>query len=232
MENHEPIDAAPPATPVRRPRRTQDQRSTITRAKLLDATIDCVAEKGYTRTTTTDIAMRAGVSRGAQLHHFPAKLELVISAVRHLADKRLADLRKKTPQLASRTDRSSAAIDLMWSIFSGPWFDVAIELWVAARTDPELCAAVYPIEQHLGRTLESLWHDLFGEVASTTRFRDGMRLTLYLMRGMALEGLLKKDDRGRRALLEYWKRLLATAIQADAEPRIGGTDGGAQRPPH
>jgi AcrR family transcriptional regulator len=66
-----------------KPRRTQEERSATTRARLLDATIDCLSELGYTNTTTTEIAKRAGLSRGAQLHHFPTKaawLELLVAA--------------------------------------------------------------------------------------------------------------------------------------------------------
>lgn len=204
-------------TAVPRARSTQDQRSTLMRTKLLDATIECLAEKGYCRTTTTDIAARAGVSRGAQLHHFPAKIELVTAAVKHLAEKRLAYLRSKAPHLEGKPDRISAGIDLLCSVFYGPWFNVAIELWIAARTDPSLCAAVYPAEQHMAAAFESLWQDLFGDIASTPQFRDVLRLTLYIMRGMTLEGMLKKDDRRRRALLEVWKSLLSNAIEQNGD---------------
>ena len=54
-------------------RRTQQQRSDETRAALLDATIICLHEVGYAGTSTTLVSERAGVSRGAQTHHFPTK---------------------------------------------------------------------------------------------------------------------------------------------------------------
>ena len=155
----------------------------------------------------------SGRLSGAQLHRLPAKIELVTAAVKHLAEKRLAYLRSKAPHLEGKPDRISAGIDLLWSVFYGPWFNVAIELWIAARTDPLLCAAVYPVEQHMATAFESLWRDLFGEIASTPQFRDILRLTLYIMRGMSLEGMLKKDDRRRRTLIEVWKKLLTDAIK-------------------
>src|SRR6185369_6387055 len=67
-----------------RERRTQAERSATTRARLLDATIACLHDLGYAGTSTPEIARRAGLSRGAQLHHFPTKAELVTSAVEHL----------------------------------------------------------------------------------------------------------------------------------------------------
>ena len=45
-------------------------------------------------TTTTAVCDRAGVSRGAQLHHFPTKKELVTTAVEHILDKRMEDFRR------------------------------------------------------------------------------------------------------------------------------------------
>lgn len=73
---------------ARRPRRTQEERSATTRALLLDATIDCLIEFGYANTTTARVAERAGVSRGAQVHHFTTKTALLAEAIRHLAVKR------------------------------------------------------------------------------------------------------------------------------------------------
>ena len=55
--------------PVRR-RRTQAERREETRTALLDATIECLVEFGYAKTTTGRIADLAGVSRGAQIPYF------------------------------------------------------------------------------------------------------------------------------------------------------------------
>src|SRR5437762_2972866 len=98
-----------------RPRRTQEERSASTRVRLLDATIECLFELGYANTTTTEIARRAGLSRGAQLHHFPTKAELVITAVDHLFARRTAEFRAAFANLPAGVDRAAAAIDLLWS---------------------------------------------------------------------------------------------------------------------
>jgi AcrR family transcriptional regulator len=73
-----------------RPRRTQEQRSAQMRARLLDATIECLVKYGYAGTTTPRVAEMAGVTRGAQVHHFGSKNELVLAALKHLAAKRTA----------------------------------------------------------------------------------------------------------------------------------------------
>src|SRR5712692_3582600 len=103
---------------VSRPRRTQDQRSAATRARLLDATIACLFEFGYANTTTTEIAERAGLSRGAQLHHFPTKAALVTTAIEHLLQRRTEEFRTAFAGLPRDADRVAAAIDLLWSMVS------------------------------------------------------------------------------------------------------------------
>ena len=91
-----------------RRRRTQEERRTATRGALLDATIDCLIEYGYGGVTTTRVVERAGVSRGAQVHHFPTKAVLVAEALRRLAARRAAENLQRVPKLppsgrASRT---------------------------------------------------------------------------------------------------------------------------------
>src|SRR3954470_22602673 len=121
--------------------RPPQARSLATRAALLDAAIECLVERGYSSTTTIEIARRAGVSRGAQLHHFPTKAALLTAAVQHLLVRRMEQFRGALAHFDRDADVFDAAIDLLWSMFEGPAFTVWIELWIAARTDPELAAA-------------------------------------------------------------------------------------------
>src|SRR5262245_20298415 len=109
-------------------RRTQAERSAATRARLLDATIECVLDLGYARTTTVEIARRARLSRGAQLHHFPTKAELVTAAVDHLFLRRHEEFRRAFATLPAEADRGAAAIDILWTMVSGPTFYAWLEL--------------------------------------------------------------------------------------------------------
>lgn len=60
----------------------QQRKSAQTRVGILEAAIDRLAKHGYARTTTQMIAETAGVSRGAMLHHYPTKSELIKSIIR------------------------------------------------------------------------------------------------------------------------------------------------------
>src|SRR5215211_3876125 len=90
------------AQPMSAPRRTPNaERSHSTRTRLMVATVECLAELGWSGTTTTVVAERAGVSRGAQLHHYPTKAALVVAAIEHLATLRRDEMRRSADSLPS-----------------------------------------------------------------------------------------------------------------------------------
>src|SRR5436309_14728268 len=100
-----------PAVPVRR---TQAERSASTQARLLDATIECLVERGWAATSTTEVVRRAGVSRGAQVHHFPSKDDLVLVAVEHLLARRIAEFQATLADLPAELRSPATAMRLMY----------------------------------------------------------------------------------------------------------------------
>lgn len=197
-------------TPKRR--RTQEERSATTRAALLDATIDCLVEYGYANLTTTRVVERAGVSRGAQVHHFPTKAELVSEAVRHLAGKRIEEFLQTMPRLPrSEEKRVSRILDLIWEVHNGPLFEAAIELWVAARTDAELRASLVGVEQDVSQTVASVGPSLFPEIASRPNFQTDVDSAMAAIRGLALlrfiddpENVDRRWRRTKRRMMEIF----------------------------
>ena len=120
----------------------QEERTRAMRARLLEATVELLVENGFSGTSTTLVSERAGVSRGAQLHHFPTKNDLVVAAVSHLTERRGEELAARAAELPSGKQRTRAVIQMLGDHFAGPVFTAALELWVAARTDEALLEAV------------------------------------------------------------------------------------------
>lgn len=197
-------------TPKRR--RTQEERSATTRAALLDATIECLVEYGYANLTTTRVVERAGVSRGAQVHHFPTKAELVSEAVRHLAGKRVEEFLRTMPDLPRSDEKKVARIlDLIWEVHKGPLFEAALELWVAARTDPELRASLIGVEEDVSQTVASVGPSLFPEIASRPTFQTDVDSAMAAIRGLALlrfiddpENVDRRWRRTKRRMMEIF----------------------------
>src|SRR5512140_1920296 len=118
-----PEAARAPRTPARRDDgakapRTQQQRRDETRRALLDAAVESLIEVGFARTTTLEVQRRADASRGALLHHFPSKTELLVAAVDHLAEMRARELKMLAAALPDGRARTDAVLELLWQCFS------------------------------------------------------------------------------------------------------------------
>ena len=192
-------------------RTPQRERSRATRQRLLDATVDCLIEHGWSGTTTTLVAEKAGVSRGAQLHHYPTKAALVLAAVEHLAARRAEEIRAEAAALPVR--RLDRAVALLAAAFTGPLYVAALEVWVAARTDPPLRAALVPLEARVGRELHRLAVDLLDADETRPGVREAVQATLDLLRGLGVANLLSDDTARRRAILAAWTGQLATVLR-------------------
>lgn len=178
--------AAPLSKPARG-HRTQEERTTATRKALLDATVDCLVEYGYHGTTTTRVVERAGVSRGAQVHHFPTKNDLVLAAVQHLAVKRTGQfLEHGRKRLHDSTDWAGDALDLVWEVHQGPLFEASMELWNAARTDAGLREHVASFERIVTESVMEMGRALLGEQAADPEFRGDLFLILEAVRGLRM----------------------------------------------
>jgi AcrR family transcriptional regulator len=184
------------------------ERSHATRSRLLEATVECLAEVGFAATTTTLVAQRAGVSRGAQLHHYPTRTELVVAAIGHLAALRAHEMAQAAARLPDGADRVSAVLDLLARQHTGPLFAAALEVWVAARSDEALREALLPVEANLGREMHRLTVDMLGADESRPGVREAVQATLDLIRGLGLADLLSDDSARRRPLLAAWAATL------------------------
>ena len=171
-------------TPVQR--RSQAERSSTTRQALIDATIACLVEDGYANTTTARVSQRAGLSRGAHLHHFQTRQALLAAAMEHLAERRGEHLLEAAAKLPSGRERLAAGLDLLWSGYASPLYQAALDLWTHARTDPELRERLAPIERDLDRQTLRLSRTLFGELAERPGFDRLIEMAAATMRGLAL----------------------------------------------
>ena len=191
----------------------QEERTRAMRARLLDATVDCLVERGFGGTSTTLVSERAGVSRGAQLHHFPTKNDLVVAAVEHLTEVRGAELAAAAARLPTGPRRTRAVLRMLGDHFTSPVFAAALELWVAARTDETLRAVVAPLEQRIGRETHRMTVELLGVDESRPGARELVQATLDLVRGLGLANTVSDDARRRARILDRWADTLDDALR-------------------
>ncbi|NRQ48896.1 TetR family transcriptional regulator [Aeromicrobium sp. YC3-14] len=177
------------------------------RLRLMEATVDSLVELGWAGTTTTVVSRRAGVSRGAQLHHFPSKQDLVVAAVEHLTDRRRDEMRRSADQLPA-DGRTRGVLEILAAQFVSPVFFAALELWVAARTDAELRELVGPLERRIGRETHTYAVELLGIDEARGDNRQLVQATLDLVRGLGLAASLSDDTVRRATVLDSWATVL------------------------
>ena len=195
-----------------RPRRTQEERRAETRAKLLDATIESLLEVGYPGTTTRRVSELAGVSLGAQTHHFPHRADLVAAAVERLAGQRVEHVRSLARELPrDGADRFAALLDLLWADFSSDLFTVFVKLWVAAADDPELYERMVEVERWLARVIGRFPAEVLSDLPAAPDLEARMVLVLSAMRGLALADQFE-PRRGRRR--DLWPVVRAALLES------------------
>lgn len=205
-------------------RRTQAERSAATRTRLLDATIECLATYGYAGTTTPRVAEVAGLTRGAQIHHFPSKEDLVVAAIEHLAQQRVQAAIRELARMQTGNDPVAAMLDFMWEAHQGPTFVATLELWVAARTDRVLAEQVARVEPVVNSTLVAAIAQLIPpgvEYADAMQIRNVLFTAMDVLRGILVASFVDQDpkrarrrwDRACVDLNRIWPRTPAPVVE-------------------
>lgn len=204
-----------------RVRRTQQQRRESTRSRLLDATIESLVELGYSGTTTLEIERRAGVSRGARIHHYPTKASLLADAVDHLYlqlgshyEQAFGKVPGELAGLQSDADRLSAGLMLLWSVYRQNSYTAVLELNMAARTDAELRARLVEVGHHHRRlAIEAAANYFALPQASALRLVEAIHAVLM---GLLMLRNVECDERRDSEVI--------AALQDMVIPHLPGTD--------
>ncbi len=189
-------------------REPQQERSRTTRRRLVEAALDSFGERGWHGVTVAGIAERAGVSRGAAQHHFPAREDLVVAAVDLLGEAQIDELRAQAADLPSGASRIELVVEMVLNLYTGPLFRAALQLWSVAATDEALRDVLVPLEARVGREAHRVTVELLGVDESKPGVRELVQATLDLARGLGLANLLTDDTRRRRQIVREWARTL------------------------
>jgi AcrR family transcriptional regulator len=202
------VDTTPPQ------RRSQAERSATTRQALLDATLACLVEDGYANTTTSRVAERAGLSRGAHLHHFQTRQALVAAAVEYLAERWREQLLAAADDLPTGPEHVAKSLDLLWRSYADPLFQASLDLWTQARTDPDLRGHLVKVERMLDRQTLELAPRLFPDAAKRPDFEQLIELAGATMRGLALLDTLNPEGERNRRQWVYCRAQLVAMFEA------------------
>tara|TARA_Y100001933_G_scaffold46841_2_gene44689 strand:+ start:968 stop:1621 length:654 start_codon:yes stop_codon:yes gene_type:complete len=195
---------------VRHPPR--QPRSEDTRARLLDAAIECFSEQGVAATSTASIARRAGVTRGAYLHHFGSREDLVAAAVAHLMERSMAGIEATIRRLFTTPPTDEVFLAVWRDVYPDSYF-AGYEMMLLARHEPRLRRLWQRHSRLLARRRRDVLLTLFPAALvdeQVTPFLEGFA---DLFRGVKLMEVVRSRAESRRVVLAM-APLLAARIEA------------------
>ena len=197
--------------------RSQAERVEAMRNRLLDATLQCLQERGYSAMSTNDVVRRARVSRGALAHHFPTKAELVCAAAERLISRRGVEFRERLRAIEPERRTVAEALNVLWSMYSDASAAALIELTVAARHKPELRAVITAVPDRIGQLTGEMVREFFPDLAAQPFIEQGLYALHAFFGGLALNGLTGDEELTRRgADVRRLLNLFASSIPARA----------------
>lgn len=197
-------------------RRSQAERRDAMRSRLLKATLECLARDGYAATTVSAIVKRAGVSRGAHVHHYPSKDALILDAAEYLMRRAYRILGTVLLGIADEDDRLQALMKTVWEeIFATRMFAAFFELIIACQHDTELAKALRAISARTLQTVDkAIAHYFEPRNGGAENTRDLFVMTSILLGGMAAGAQLAPGAEDTRRYLAIWNRLMGSQIRA------------------
>ena len=197
-------------------RSVRQERSEDTRAALLEAAVRCLAESGYAATTTGRVAAMTGVTRGAILHHFSTKLDLILATAHHIIEAQNEYRRSVMPPVTSPYERLVALTDAVWASWKRPHALALMEIDLASRGDPELAPRYRPMRA----ALEAAQRERYSEICRAAGIDDRdltdalMTLSVGAMRGMTIQAMVTGDTDAAEAGMALLRRMRGELLSA------------------
>jgi AcrR family transcriptional regulator len=178
-----------------------------TRSRLLDAAATVFCERGYEGTTVAEVARRAGLTTGAIYANFRDKAELLLQTIERGSAGVVADMEAARKKGLSAADRLLLMARLMISEADDTERRLFVEMFAAARRDPDVCRrvaeALTAMKGELARMMERARSD--GDVAE--EWDPGVLAHFCLSLGvgfthLAVAGVADPDEEQWTALTE------------------------------
>jgi len=207
--------AMKPGTETKLRRRTQEERSDAMRKRLLAATLESLAADGYAGSTLSSIVRRAGVSRGAQVHHYPNKQALLLDAAEDLLRRTYRRLGELLLSISEEEDRLQALVEATWDqMFATPLYRAYCELVAASQRDAALADALRQMLMRVVQTFEPAANHYFETTGTRQRAAEVFLQLSCFLSGLALQAPLFNDDALVRSQLELWVRQVQPFMHA------------------
>lgn len=197
--------------------------------KIVDAAILCFDKYGYSQTSLQKITDEAGISRGAILHHFATRADVIEAAAESAA---LQQYRYVSDYLKENATTENLYENLSFASWQGmqlPSGLALLEIIIGASTDPDMDSRIKArLKRIKENEREGLWRaaEAFGLKNKQTMLTIG-RLHRATMRGLLIEKRIAGDaydETTEVKLLDFYRDMLALKMREDELPRTTDND--------
>jgi AcrR family transcriptional regulator len=202
-----------------RERRSQVERTTETRDRIMTAVVESIGEVGYAKTTASEIATRAGVTWGAVQYHFGDKDGIIIAVLEESFNRFTAVVSELPDGGMPLEDRVALFIDRSWEHFGSTHYRSTFEILLNPPAELSW-------KSEMLTAWMRIWSAFFPEsMMSSRKTADIMRYTISVLSGLATTSLLEGDPSRSRArevgFLKEWLVAKLAADDSEATPRSG-----------
>lgn len=197
---------------------TRAEQWRATHDRIVAAAVELLIEEGYAATTAFGVQKRAGVTRGALLHHFPSRDDLATAAVQRMVEVNLDAVREElaaTQGDADDGDPIIRAVRVLYRASRRRSFGTELELWAASRADERLRTALLAAERIARKQLDEMIDELFGpDVVALPGYRAVVDLTVQFIRGLTISGTVQENT-PRDTSVENWATVVRALLRGD-----------------
>ncbi len=192
-------------------RKHQTKKSRATRKSVIDATIACFIELGYHRTTTTEIAKRAQVTRGAVQYYFPTTADVLTASIERLLEEWMATYAEELRKLPPSENKFDHGIDTYWKFIRHPLFVAWQELVAASRTDPELAKIIKSAAETYDRKRQEAGREIYPDHQQSAgeNFDLGRDFARVVLEGLSLTQLTYDREDREKSIIDLLKKTVA-----------------------
>jgi AcrR family transcriptional regulator len=206
-------------------RRTNVERTAETRGRLIDATIELLYRGGYALTTTISVARKARVSRGAMMHHFSSRAELLLVVAEHILSQQRRIRMERLSKIGPGLERFYAAADVSWDVQRSPSAIAFLEIIMATRSDPELHEGMQPLIKLIPQLRQQAAIRMAGDLPGKdlVKIQHLVRLHQAALRGLSIELMFSRDvadiEAARQLLIHYERTFVEEVLEGSKKSR-------------
>lgn len=200
-----------PAGPTHR---THEERSATTRQKIIDAAIHCLRTYGYAATSTTLVVEIAQLSRGAMLHQYGTKVDLMLAVAKYVVEQQNKFIAEALEAYPPGRERFIALTEVTWQALSQPGAIALLEIMMASRSDADLGERFPAVAEELAVSQRKGAWFLAKQAGITDREGvDAMsQLHRAAMQGLSINMMFSKDPSAMDPMMELLHRYKEMAV--------------------